>query len=482
MQLKSWRKPTRYSFHKYQKFRMQTRYLYILRYFLPIVDLALINSVCLTAFYISAINGYQITLEMKSSYMIICNLAWVFSSTVSGLYLDRFNRKLEEIYHKTFRSMTCYLFLLLLYSLYAYGHNFPLKFILVYCLLLSLTFLLNRFAGTVLYYTFINHFSSLKKVAVIGRNRTSEKLIAHLRSKRSVEFYGQLDHEDDMYVQNGNAMPLRLIRQLKKATKKGVKILYVTIEPGRISEINALISEVENFCIRIHIIPDFGSIGHYNLSYLDGQFPMVSLRKEPLEDLGNRFKKRLVDIVVSSLVIIFILSWLYPLIGILIKLESKGPVLFKQLRSGRDDKPFYCFKFRSMYVNNECNSLQASRADNRITRTGRFLRASSLDEFPQFLNVFLGHMSIVGPRPHMLRHTLKYKALISQFMVRHFLKPGITGWAQVNGHRGETRFYGDMESRIRHDIWYLENWSGMLDLKIVFLTIICLVKGDEKAF
>jgi len=212
------------------------------------------------------------------------------------------------------------------------------------------------------------------------------------------------------------------------------------------------------------------------------EIPVLMLRKEPREDVSNRFKKRLFDIIVSSLIILFVLSWLVPLLALLIKLESKGPVFFTQARTGKDKKTFLCFKFRSMYVNKQANSRQASKNDNRITRIGRILRKTNLDEFPQFYNVLSGQMSIVGPRPHMLKHTDEYAQMIGKYMVRQFLKPGITGLAQVNGFRGETRTLGQMQKRVEYDLWYMENWSIYLDLKIVFLTAYNMIRGEKNAF
>ena len=155
---------------------------------------------------------------------------------------------------------------------------------------------------------------------------------------------------------------------------------------------------------------------------------------------------------------------------------------FKQLRSGRDNKPFMCYKFRSMKVNKESDIRQASKDDDRITPIGKFLRKSSMDELPQFFNVILGEMSVVGPRPHMLKHTEEYRAIIDQFMVRHFLKPGITGWAQVTGLRGETKDPALMAKRVERDIWYLERWSLMLDIRIIFMTVYATLKNNDKAF
>ena len=180
--------------------------------------------------------------------------------------------------------------------------------------------------------------------------------------------------------------------------------------------------------------------------------------------------------------IIFILSWLFPILALIIKSTSKGPVLFKQKRSGIDNIVFNCYKFRSMTQSLDADSKQATKGDSRITKIGAFMRRTSLDEFPQFINVFFGEMSIVGPRPHMLFHTEEYSKLIKKYMVRQLVKPGITGLAQVRGFRGETRKLKDMEGRVRLDVWYIENWSLILDVNIILLTIRNAIKGDEKAF
>jgi len=177
-----------------------------------------------------------------------------------------------------------------------------------------------------------------------------------------------------------------------------------------------------------------------------------------------------------------VFTWLMPLMAILIKVNSRGPVFFRQQRSGKGNNVFTCLKFRTMRVNAEADELQATKGDVRITGMGRFLRKTNLDELPQFFNVLLGHMSVVGPRPHMLRHTEQYAALIDQFMVRHLIKPGITGWAQVHGFRGETSDTYKMEKRVEYDVWYIENWSLLLDLKIIVLTLGNMLKGEENAF
>jgi len=198
--------------------------------------------------------------------------------------------------------------------------------------------------------------------------------------------------------------------------------------------------------------------------------------------IDNLLVKRIFDILFSLLAFVLVLSWLYPILAILIKLESRGPVIFKQLRSGRNNKSFWCYKFRSMRLNYEADKIQARKDDDRITILGRFLRKTSIDEFPQFFNVLKGDMSVVGPRPHMLQHTEQYRQIVANFKMRHYMKPGITGWAQVNGYRGETSTPDSMEKRVQHDIWYLYNWNAALDIKIVFLTAYSVFIGDKNAY
>ena len=196
----------------------------------------------------------------------------------------------------------------------------------------------------------------------------------------------------------------------------------------------------------------------------------------------EKFFKRSFDILFSLFIILFVFSWLYPILAILIKLESKGPVFFIQMRTGRNNTHFKCYKFRSMRVNTDADKKQATRDDHRITKIGAFMRKTSLDELPQFFNVLIGNMSIVGPRPHMLSHTEEYSQLTEKFKARHILRPGITGWAQIRGLRGEVKTAEAMIKRVDADVWYLKNWSFLLDLKIIFLTFWITLKGDKNAY
>lgn len=196
----------------------------------------------------------------------------------------------------------------------------------------------------------------------------------------------------------------------------------------------------------------------------------------------KRFFKRSFDILFSLFIILFIFSWLYPILAILIKLESAGPVFFIQIRTGRNNGNFKCYKFRSMYINGEADKKQATLNDCRITRTGAFMRKTSLDELPQFFNVLIGNMSIVGPRPHMVVQTEAYSQLTEKYKARHMLRPGITGWAQISGFRGEVKTTEAILKRVDADVWYLKNWSFLLDLKIIFLTFWITLKGDKNAY
>lgn len=209
---------------------------------------------------------------------------------------------------------------------------------------------------------------------------------------------------------------------------------------------------------------------------------VIDINKLPLDSALNKSLKRAFDLTFSLVVVVLLLSWMYPLFAIIIKLESEGPVFFKQWREGKDGEHFLCWKFRTMVLNAEADIQWASKDDPRTTRFGNFLRKTSLDEFPQFLNVLFGQMSVVGPRPHPISLNEQYKESVQKFAKRHESKPGVTGLAQALGYRGEITDYHQMSSRVKLDRFYLQNWSFLLDLKIIFLTIFGIAKGQEKAY
>jgi putative colanic acid biosynthesis UDP-glucose lipid carrier transferase len=461
---------------------MQTRYLYLLRFILALSDLFLV----VMCFFISyhAANRAHIAVGRAffNNNFLTVSAIWLFCAFFYSLYDDETIYKLEKIYRATFKTVLFHFAIFLLYAFVAHYELLSFRFFLIFYTLLIFSFLLSRFVGTALENVLTKNFNIRKSVAVLGKNQGGIRLAEYLEKQNSFNFLGFLNDDDTLHVDSNGDLLLGAAVQLENAAQLGVKEVFVSLTPDRMGEVNSLLREAEKQCIRLKFVPDLSSSTAvtFNTEHMGG-FSVLSVRKEPLEIINNRFKKRLFDLIFSSLVIVFILSWLYPLIAIIIKLDSKGPVLFKQQRSGRNNSPFWCYKFRSMYTNMD-GSKQASRNDSRITKVGKFLRKTSLDEFPQFFNVFFGDMSISGPRPHMLDHTELYRTIIDQYMVRQFLKPGITGWAQVKGFRGETKDPALMEKRIEHDIWYMEHWSAMLDLRILFMTIINVVKGEENAF
>jgi Undecaprenyl-phosphate glucose phosphotransferase len=245
-----------------------------------------------------------------------------------------------------------------------------------------------------------------------------------------------------------------------------------------------LIHFAEENLIRVRLMADFRWVNFTDLEIEHiGELPVIKLHTTPLDNWNNQLVKRIFDILFSIAVIVSLLSWLLPILAISIKLDSRGPVFFRQKRTGRDNRTFWCYKLRTMKVNQDSDSKQATRNDDRITRTGRFLRNTSLDELPQFFNVLLGDMSVVGPRPHMLKHTTEFNAEVDRFMERHKIMPGITGLAQSKGYRGETDDFEKLKNRVKFDLFYVNNWSFMLDLKIIYDTLVMIVRpknGSDK--
>ncbi|GHN02639.1 hypothetical protein WSM22_41280 [Cytophagales bacterium WSM2-2] len=237
----------------------------------------------------------------------------------------------------------------------------------------------------------------------------------------------------------------------------------------------------DNF-IYFRIAPDFSKVVNEKCNiFFINSMPVFTPRNEPLGISMNAILKRAFDIAFSASVILALFPIIFPVIAVAIRMDSEGPVFFKQLRPGKKNKLFDCYKFRTMYVNNN-TELQATRNDSRITKVGSFLRKTNLDELPQFFNVLLGNMSVVGPRPNLISQLEKYSSTIQQYKIRHFITPGITGYAQVNGFRGETKDPELMAKRVYYDVLYLENWSMALDIKIIFLTVWNMLKGDKHAF
>jgi len=418
--------------------------------------------------------------------VLVFNLIWLLAANITGLYEQVLNKDAIKTYrgviktYSIFVSFICFTIIILIgtkpyfvtreylfYSLALFG------FLLGFWKLIFLGIRKSRRKS--LY--------DNRNVVIVGGGRIGYDLYDFFDNKeRGYKVMGFFDDdvtkvkEKEQYLGNTNDC-------IGYVIANQVDEIFCTLPNSMAPTIEKLMVDADKNLIRFKFIPeyyDYAKKPTHIQSF--GHIPVISVRPEPLENMMNRFVKRLFDTLFSIFIIIFVLSWLLPILAILIKLQSKGPVFFVQIRSGRDNTPFKCFKFRSMRVNDDSDKKQATRNDDRITPIGKFMRRTSLDEFPQFFNVLMGNMSVVGPRPHMVKHTEEYSKLIDTFMVRHFLKPGITGWAQIQGLRGETKSTEDMLARVEADVWYLENWSFLFDLKIVMLTFFGSFKGDKNAF
>lgn len=321
--------------------------------------------------------------------------------------------------------------------------------------------------------------SNFRNAVIIGYTPEAIRLkeVFENRKDYGYRFYGFFSDKKQ------NPEILGKIDELKKYTiENKIDEIYCSLNEISNEKLKELVEFADDNKKAIKFIPDTKEIFSKNLKvdYYE-LFPVLSLQKTQLHNPLIKGFKRAFDVVFSLCVIVFILSWLIPVLAILIKLESKGPVFFKQGRPGLDEEEFFCYKFRSMQVNGFTEK-EASKNDPRVTRMGKLMRKTSMDELPQFFNVLLGDMSVVGPRPHLWSQNKAYASKIKKYMVRHYVKPGITGLAQVKGFRGEIETEEDMVNRIKLDVFYIENWSIIMDLKIIFQTVINIFKGEEKAY
>ncbi|MFT4153217.1 exopolysaccharide biosynthesis polyprenyl glycosylphosphotransferase [Parafilimonas sp.] len=425
--------------------------------------------------------------------VLVCLAAigiWIACGWFSKLYATRTFYKIEGVYMASIKAAAVYggiLFTVIFFS------SFPeQKFLFIYSLVLFFLFVISRFFLTYLSEFVFGLLKFKKNVAIIGYDERAQMLASYFnRDDKSYSFSGYFEDHSNFTVNAKGEIIGPIDNCINYAVENNITEIYSTLSP---SQIETVLHDAEKNCVRIRFIKEadiksfeLKSNSHtYSVMYHPVAFfqdyTIVQTRREPLEQLGNRIKKRLADIIISSIVIITILSWLIPIVAILIKLDSRGPVFFIQKRAGRNNRSFNIFKFRTMVSESGTDYKQAVKNDPRVTKVGGFLRKTSIDEMPQFINVFLGNMSFTGPRPHPLKLNDEYMDTIQSYMARHFVKPGITGWAQANGYRGETETMEIMQRRIEYDLWYIENWSLMLDIKILFLTVINFVKGDKNAY
>ncbi|MCA0152366.1 undecaprenyl-phosphate glucose phosphotransferase [Winogradskyella vincentii] len=372
-------------------------------------------------------------------------------------------------------------FVLLIFAFY-YVTDSKVSFQQIFLFYIAILFLFN------LWRTILHHFfrkyrivtgGEFNRVVILGKNKSTERLKDLFNNEPSYgyKFIGFFTDKNDSDKLGGISESITFIEQ------NYIDEIYCSIKELTNEQVSKLIYFADNNLKTLKFIPDDKYIFSKKLRFENYDIiPILSLSEIPLKSNINRYAKRLFDVIFSLFVIIFLLSWFTPILAIIIRLESKGPIFFKQLRHGADFNLFACYKFRSMMANKESDTKQASKNDMRVTKVGKFIRRTSIDELPQFFNVLFGSMSVVGPRPMLLSHTNDYKNKINKFMVRHTIKPGITGLAQVSGYRGNIETDMDMQNRIKYDIFYVENWSWALDLKIIIRTVLNVLEGEEKAY
>ncbi len=444
-------------------------------------DFLIINLSFLLAYYIKFGSLTAYLSDKYFTLLLVFNLCWFLSTYFVKAYENNQFKKIEKIILNLIQLFILQALLITAFWVFRKAYYYSREHLLITYVLLVALISIWRFLFQFQFNRFRRKGLNFRNVIIVGAGQLSIELLSVFNSNKELgyKFLG-------FFSDNRKGLPElkgKVNEVIDFCRVNRVDEIYCSISDLNTDQLRLLTEFAHNNLIRIKMIPDVRGFlnRHLTIDFYE-HVPVLTFRNIPLDDYANRFIKRLFDLLFSTFVIVCVLSWLFPILAILIKLNSKGPVLFKQIRSGKNNNNFKCLKFRTMHVNSEADRKQATKKDSRITSLGSFLRKTSLDEMPQFFNVFYGHMSIVGPRPHMKKHTEEYAVSVNKYMFRHFVKPGITGLAQVKGLRGETKSSMAMEHRIRLDTLYIENWSFILDIKLIILTIINAFKADEKAY
>lgn len=407
------------------------------------------------------------------------NIAWIVSAYFIKVHDTSRVASIERVIRKLLNALGLYLILIFAFLGIKNGAYFKLFVFYSYCSTsIGLTLFNIGFVVFLKYYRRVGY--NYRKVIIAGYGKISTDLRKFFTYNPDLgyRFQGYFDDKASNSLIKGKIEMIPKLAQELEIDEIFCILPYIDYQ-----HVEQLTKFAEDNFIKIHAVPDYRGFPFKNIEVqLYDLIPVLNFPSQPLDDQINRFIKRSFDIVFSLLFLALIGSWLVPLIAILIKLDSRGPVFFKQKRSGITNMPFTCYKFRTMQVNVDADNLQATKTDSRITKFGAFLRKTNLDEVPQFLNVLRGEMSVVGPRPHMIRHTEEFSKQVDKFMLRHYVKPGITGLAQAKGFRGETNTFYKLKNRIKLDRFYVENWSLLFDLKIIVSTVIIMFRGDENAY
>ncbi|WP_369765667.1 undecaprenyl-phosphate glucose phosphotransferase [Flavobacterium sp. WC2429] len=449
-------------------------------------DLCVLNGSIILSFFLRYGNMDRINLKEIQTISLLSNLLWI----VLLLYKDAYRiiriERIEIILIRMFKHLSFHMALIAVFvGGLKYSQVSRLRLLYFYIVFFILLFLSRIIFMKVLKYIRAKGFN-FKNVIIVGANDAGENMRKILSKDLTYGYriMGFFDDKVDPFASISAPILGGFDAIQEYVIRESVDEMYIALHIDNLKTIRELTALCERYMVRIKFIPDFQQYTRsrkVEINFYENT-PVLILRNEPLEGTLNLLLKKGFDVVFSFLVVVLIFPWLIPIIAILIKIDSPGPIFFRQERSGRENLPFSCLKFRTMKENGFSDTVQATKQDSRITKIGAFMRKTNIDELPQFFNVLWGNMSVVGPRPHMLKHTEQYSELINNYLVRHYAKPGITGWAQVNGFRGETKELIEMKDRVDYDIWYIENWSLLLDIKIIYLTIYNVFKGEEKAY
>lgn len=425
----------------------------------------------------------SISNEQYTLFFLIFGLTWVVSGFFNKIYQINASGFFSSIALNV-KTLLCHIaIILLIISLFKVISIDPLTLACLYVVSLSLIIVSRLLYKVIMKYYQFTGFDE-RKTVIIGATQSGFALYNYFKENETAGYHFEGFFEDDLALSRSAPVvgPLNASVIKTFCLKNGIGEIYYALPSSR----KELLKEISRFTddnfIYLRIAPDYSEFNQDNgYVFLLNSVPVLTPWKEPLHSSVNATLKRIFDVLFSSLVILTIFPILIPIVALAIYIDSPGPIFFKQMRPGRQNKLFDCYKFRTMKVNNNPEQ-QATKGDARITRVGAFLRKTSLDEIPQFFNVLLGNMSVVGPRPNMVSQLNEYSLKIQNYRMRHFITPGITGYAQVNGYRGETKEIELMEKRVQYDVQYMENWSMWLDLKIIFLTVWNALNGEKNAY
>ena len=407
------------------------------------------------------------------------NISWIVSAYFLNVHDNTRTLSFERIIRRLLNALGLYLLLIFAF-LGVKGSTIDKAFIFQAYVATSLAVTVFNLGLLVFlkYYRRIGYNFRNVIIAGYGEMSTELRKFFTFHPEHGYKFLGYFDDNFNSPIIKGKVSTIK-----EMALSQNVDEIYCVLPYMDPKQVRDLINFGEDNFIKVRVVPDFRGFPFKGVEVQLYDFiPVLDFRPIPLDDQFNNFLKRVFDIIFSSLAIVFVISWLFPIIAIFIRMESSGPVIFKQKRSGKNNRPFVCYKFRTMTMNKDSDLKQATKFDKRITKVGAFLRKTNLDELPQFFNVLKGEMSVVGPRPHMLRHTEEFSKSVDKFMLRHSIKPGITGLAQAKGYRGETNTVAKIKNRVKLDRFYVENWSLLFDLKIIMMTVSSMLKGDENAY